>query len=186
MGANHNPVDLAYAAGFFDGEGAVSILRVRARRSGKGRDIYKVLVIVVNTNRPVLERFQGQFGGKLYKSNFKTKPTYWRPLFQWHLWGEDCERFLRDLRPNLFIKGALADSALEFFALQHLRVGKRDTAPEVWERMKQLHAAHRALQQKGSRTRATDDAVTKVVAVPATRESGQLELDLPSPQGIRT
>lgn len=81
VGTERTAVEVAYAAGFFDGEGAVSILRVRPRRSGKGRDIYKVLVIVVNTNRPVLERFQGQFGGKLYKSNFKTKPTYWHPSF---------------------------------------------------------------------------------------------------------
>jgi hypothetical protein len=145
--------------------------------------LYKVLVIVVNTDRPILEGFQGQFGGKIYKSNFKTKPTYWRPLFQWHLWGEDCERFLRELRPYLRIKGALTDSALEFFALQHQRGRKVATAPDVWERMKQLHVAHRALQQKARaprRTRATaPDSVAEVVAVPVIKKSGQLELKLP-------
>jgi hypothetical protein len=155
--------------------------------------MYKVLVCVVNNNRSVLEGLQGQFGGKLYSSNFKTKPAHWRPSFQWHLWGDDCERFLRAVRPYLRIKGALADSALEFFALQHLRGVKRDIAPDVWERMKVIHMAHRELQQKGSvprRTKATSDAFAFSVpesvaeAVATIKESGQLELELAKAHGI--
>jgi hypothetical protein len=156
--------------------------------------MYKVLVVIVNNNRPVLEGLQAQFGGKVYNSGFKTKPAHWRPSFQLHLWGMECERFLRDVRPYLRIKGALTDSALEFFALQRLRGRKAATAPDVWERMTQLHLAHRALQFKGSlprRTRATaPGAVAEVVAVPVpvVKESGQVELELklPKPQEIST
>src|SRR2546430_2766506 len=100
VAADHPAVDLAYAAGFVDGEGAISILRVRSRHPG-GRDIYKVLVVVVNNNRGALERLQAQFGGRVYSSGFKTKPAHWRPSFQWHLWGMECEGFLRSVRPYL-------------------------------------------------------------------------------------
>jgi hypothetical protein len=171
MDANHTPVDLAYAAGFFDGEGNISILRVRARRAG-GRDFYKVLAVTMNNDRAVLEALQSQFGGRLYDHLIKNKPTHWRPTYQWHLWGDDLEAFIQSVRPYLRVKGALADNALEFLALKHQAhaSGKRDTPFDLWTRMKELQAFHRELIPKGRLGRIYQ------VLTPEITASGQLEM----------
>jgi len=176
--AEHPPIALAYAAGFFDGEGSLSIIRQRTSR-GRGRDVYKVALIVANNNRSVLESLQAEFGGRIYKNAFRTKPANWRPSFQWHLWGEECEQFCIVVRPYMRIKGVLADSALEFFALQHQRGRKRAHDPAIWERMKELHRTHGVLVQKGSAPRRTYVAATvvpEVLAVPKFDDSIRLEM----------
>jgi hypothetical protein len=128
----------------------VSILRMKARRPG-GRDIYKVLSVTMNNDRPVLDGLRSQFGGRLYEHMTKKKPAHWRPTYQWHLWGDELEAFLRAVRPHLRVKGALAENALEFLALKREAhaMSKRDTPPDLWTRMKELQVKHRELIPKG-------------------------------------
>jgi hypothetical protein len=58
--SNELPVsDLAWAAGFIDGEGTISVYS-RADRVGE----FKVLLQAVNTNRTALDRLQSMFGGQ--------------------------------------------------------------------------------------------------------------------------
>ena len=186
---DHTPVELAYAAGFFDGEGSLSIIRHRpsSRPSSRkeGRDLFKVSLIVANNNRAVLESLQAEFAGRIYRNAFKTKPAHWRPSYQWHLWGNECEHFCIAVRPYMRIKGVLVDSALEFYALQRQRGHKRETAPDIWERMKELHRTHRVLVQEGSaprRTRYAAVAVAEVAPVPEMEVRGNeesVQLNLP-------
>lgn len=142
-------IEVAYTAGFFDGEGSVNSIRIASKRSAS----YKVHTSVMNTERSVLEWLQGRFGGKIYDHGFKKKPTNWRPGYQWHINQVDAlEAFLRAIRPYLRIKGALTDNALEMIALKR-RAGRGGpggrTPVDLLARMDELHAIHDALITRG-------------------------------------
>jgi hypothetical protein len=90
-------VDLAYAAGFFDGEGCAMI------RNGKGTSIRLDVSIAQNT-MPVLEMLKGFFGGNVYgtKSTGGFKPN--KQCFQLRLNGDNAARFLVAVFPYLVVK----------------------------------------------------------------------------------
>ena len=83
-------VELAWAAGFFDGEGCTSVLSAK-------RDRYTYLRMGVSQKNPaLLEKFQRIVGcGKIYKSNQ-------RPIHSWDCYIEkDCEAVLAMLWPYI-------------------------------------------------------------------------------------
>ena len=83
-------VELAWAAGFFDGEGSTSVLSTK-------RDKYTYLRMSVSQKNPqLLEKFLSIVGcGKIYKSNQ-------RPIHSWDCYIEkDCESVLALLWPFL-------------------------------------------------------------------------------------
>jgi len=162
---NFSVADLAYAAGFFDGEGAVSIVPVRNSGGRRSRN-YKCVVLITQTDRPILEQVAAQFCGAIYSNNFKARPATWRPGYQLHIGGEDARTFLLQIRPYLRLKAALTDNALAFFELKRGLGGKR-TPPDVMARMAELHAIHHALITRGR---------IDPVEVPVLPASPQLEM----------
>jgi len=110
-----------WAAGFFDGEGSVSLLRRK-----RGGFIEHMLAVAVGQNdqRPLLA-LKAAYGGS--QCNSKTPSGCWR----WRLHGAEAEAFLRRIRPYSIVKADQIDLALELRAL----VGKpgQRMAPGVWE-----------------------------------------------------
>ena len=97
---------LEYMAGFFDGEGCVNITL-----GGKGRQ--RILrVMIVNTNRIILEEFQKQFGGKLNKS--RTLKENWKPFNCLTFINTHALDFLQKIYPFIFIKKRQIELAMEF------------------------------------------------------------------------
>ena len=95
--------EIAWAAGFFDGEGSTSILKAQ-------RDKYSYARMqVTQKNKDTLERFQAAVGGlgRIYKSNT-------RDIFSWNVYKkEDVLTCLDILRPFLSIhKKEQADRVL--------------------------------------------------------------------------
>lgn len=93
--------ELAYLAGFFDGEGCVSV-----RRSN---DSYSMAVEVTQLNPSPLIRFQKRFGGRVY---MKRDKRGYRPLFAWQIVASGAVKVLEALRPYLDGKAEEADVAL--------------------------------------------------------------------------
>jgi hypothetical protein len=85
--------ELAYFAGLFDGEGCVGFARVRSS--------YFVRVLVVNTNREVLEYLQECFGGDIKAHRRKSG---WKQSWQWRLSWSAAINFLELIEPWLRIK----------------------------------------------------------------------------------
>lgn len=85
--------DLAYAAGFFDGEGSVAV----CGRNGTPTLQVKVGQVTVE----VLEKMQTQFGGSIY--------TQQSGLLQWTLWGTEGANFLSAVLPWLVVKRDVAE-----------------------------------------------------------------------------
>lgn len=123
-----------WIAGFFDGEGCISI------QSDKG-----LRVIFINTRRDVLLAVSEGFGGvgklKVKKRIPGERGT--RPCYQWITWGREAQRVLETLLPYLVIKKSEAEVALEFQSLIVQRLpgqtrGPRAVTAEVWQRRREL------------------------------------------------
>lgn len=101
-------LELAYFAGFFDGEGSISILE---HTKPTGYRYMRLLVQVGCTNLEVLEWFQLRFGGNIYnhKRNGNRKQCY-----TWQLHSRMAANALMLMQPYLLVKVEQARLALEF------------------------------------------------------------------------
>lgn len=93
------PLSLEYVAGFFDGEGCISVHR--------GNGIYLFCSISQNS-KEVLEEIQQVIGGKIYEALNR----YNRTTYKIHWNGLAATAMLLEILPFLIVKKAQADLAL--------------------------------------------------------------------------
>ena len=121
-----------WIAGFFDGEGSVSILRRK-----RGGFIEHMLAIQLGQNdRTPLDMVCAQFEGSV--CNSKTPSGCWR----WRAHGGTAEKFLKAIRPHSIVKREQISLALELRTL--IGAPGRRVLPGVWE---QKEAIWKRLQQ---------------------------------------
>ena len=94
--------DLAYTAGFFDGEGCIRIY------SDKKRNRYKLICSIGQKRLDILEWIQRCFGGSIYES--KSRVTY----YQWTIVAQQASAFIQEILPYLRLKVDEARLAIEF------------------------------------------------------------------------
>jgi hypothetical protein len=103
-GGNDRQVRVIWAAGFFDGEGAISLPKnkngTRYLRIGIGQ-----------LHLPSLQIIQELFGGTINPEQFDNGKTFWRWQANNHV-GADA---LRTMLPWLIVKGEQAEFAVEFW-----------------------------------------------------------------------
>lgn len=104
-------LDLAWAAGFFDGEGCVRIQKESVQRRLNLH--YLLQVIVVNTDPAPLDALSEWFGGNVHR---RDRTDGHKTLWWWELGSAAAERFLRAIRPYSIVKCEQIDLALEFRA----------------------------------------------------------------------
>lgn len=107
--------DLAYLAGFFDGEGTLFIEHLSLKRSNS----YRLRVSVGQTNRWILERYRMAFGGSVRLN--RVEHGNHKPLWQWQVSCKAAGEFLKAIYPYLILKQSEAKVALEFQAKQTAR-----------------------------------------------------------------
>lgn len=100
---------LEYMAGFFDGEGSISIVHSRHK---DGRNTFQVLVQISNINKKILDLYKEAFGGQVYE--VKTKKSNHRQAYYWKVVSRDANKFLRAIYPYLKLKFLQAELAIEF------------------------------------------------------------------------
>lgn len=88
-----SPVDLAWAAGLFEGEGSVRI------NSPTQRNLGALIVDVANTDEAIVAFFHQGWGGYFRRVNARSerRKDFWR----WRLAALEAARFLRDISPYL-------------------------------------------------------------------------------------
>jgi len=99
-------IDLAYAAGFFDGEGSIGIYRTNQTQ-----------IQISNTCRAALEEFVKLFGGHVGKvpaKHMEAKNPKWRPAYYWRLYGRNASKALQEMLPYLKEKKPQAELFLTF------------------------------------------------------------------------
>jgi hypothetical protein len=96
--------DIAYAAGFFDGEGCISISKNGA-----------VDVRVTNTAKNVLIKLQSIFGGSIADRAQKANKVQYAYSF----YGENAIEFIKLIKPYLIDKLPQAEAILEYYTLRN-------------------------------------------------------------------
>ncbi len=87
--------ELAWAAGFFEGEGTVSIMRPTKRNYGS------LCVSIANTEKHLLDFFQSRWGGAMREMKmFGNCKRAWR----WILSSQQAAVYLADIQPFVFGK----------------------------------------------------------------------------------
>ena len=129
--------EICYAAGFFDGEGCISVMkRVARRRYGVYFD-YAMHVRIANTNFDVLEWLQIRFGGSIYDHTSKKNRGNRQQSWVLHLHSTKAKEFLLAIEPFVVVKRKQIAIAYKFLAL------RGTTAPrvraEIYEQMKELN-----------------------------------------------
>lgn len=85
-----NKTELAYLAGFFDGEGSVGIYT------------QKYSVNITNCDPRVLQQFQKHWGGKIH--TIKWYDLTRQDKYVWQLYGHNSRRFLEAILPYVISK----------------------------------------------------------------------------------
>ena len=91
--------ELAYAAGLFDGEGSISLVRQKNNRS------HSPQVSVASNDYEVLAWFQKHFGGSIVTKQPRM-PTH-SVSYDWRLTDRRALTFLKLIRPYLIIERKL-------------------------------------------------------------------------------
>lgn len=113
---------IAYAAGFFDGEGHIRITKHSKRGS------YMLNISAVQATEEPLPLFVELFGGTVSKRIvlYKGQP---KQLYTWQTSSKQAEIALRMMRPFLIVKAVEADMAFEFRSTFRPQYGDRSKLP---------------------------------------------------------
>ncbi len=114
-----NPLDIAWAAGLFDGEGCVYVARSKHDGMRYGHH-YRISCCISLTHLQTLERFRDLFGGGVHEN--VNHPG--RQLWQWVLSGQEPVRaFLNAILPFAMVKREEIELMLD--ACDNWESGKR-------------------------------------------------------------
>lgn len=120
--------DLAYAAGFVDGEGYIQIKRTAS--TGQFIDTVRV----GQTNRAVLDWMANMFGGSVHVMSKAHDNT--REAYVWVIPSRKAERFVRLILPYMKVKKEQADIFIRYRAsIRSRKCTKVLTDKEVTDRL---------------------------------------------------
>ena len=105
-----------YMAGIVDGEGCILFRRLRF-------GVYPS-VLVVNTNRQLIDEIHQTFGGNVFPVCHR-KP-HWKPSYEWRLQWSRCVAFLAWISPWLRVKQLQAQTVFAWDAMRPGRGNWRD------------------------------------------------------------
>ena len=118
---------LAWAAGFFDGEGYISIPQRKAKPKNKTYLSTYVRLGINHVDPRPLQKFQQLFGGKLVCVTEIVGNR--KPRWQWKLSCQQAKDFILLVRPYLINKDIVADIALRF--LETISLNKKQLSSEI-------------------------------------------------------
>lgn len=135
---------LAYAAGFIDGEGCISISKVLPPRYTSPS--YWLEIKVSSTDEASIDFLNTVFGGhtRSRAKDQSMKKEGWRTAWEWSITGTSAQQFLMQILPYLKIKHHQATIAIEFqtYSLAHsMRVCKSAMKQAIINR-KEVYRQH--------------------------------------------
>jgi len=99
-------LELAWAAGIFDGEGYVCLKELRP-------NVFQLEVGVGNTDMRLIGRFKGWFGGHTHiRLAEEQGPLSRKPIAYWRVTSRAAGEFLQIVRPYSVVKAEQIDLAL--------------------------------------------------------------------------
>lgn len=144
--AARQQVDYGWCAGFLDGEGCVTLARVR--RTCGNRTNYRARVHVIQNCLETLQTFRDRVSENCVLAQLVHREGYTRPIYQVVYDGIHAHRLLKKLRPYLVRKGAEADVIFEFYRdgqpTRHF--GPKGAPAEIWHLRERCYDALRCLK----------------------------------------
>jgi len=104
-GRNTITTEIAYIAGFFDGEGCV-----RIKQANQGGNSYYLIAHITNTNPVILKKVKDLFGGN---TRVQEKGRN-KPIYNWYITSSEANDFLKTLQPFLIEKKSQAELGIKF------------------------------------------------------------------------
>ena len=104
-------IDLAYSAGFFDGEGSISIAPKRRKGCAPEEMAFGLTLQVSQLDPRPLKFLSDRFGGAVC---VKSALGHTHLMHDWRITGARAERFLRAVLPYLIHKKEQAEVALKY------------------------------------------------------------------------
>lgn len=129
--------DLAYLAGFFDGEGCIQL-----RRKTKCQSLV-LRVTIGQPNRWILECYRMAFGGSVRPQKLPKEFPKAKPQSLWAAADNIALEFLKVISPYLTLKQGEAKIAIQFQETKALR--RRNGRRKLTEEQLAIEAAQRLL-----------------------------------------
>lgn len=140
---------LAWMAGFADGEGCIHISKcVSKRKSGSTNTTYQLIFHVSQKERASVARFAEFFGGGSLGVEYRKGNPYW----YWRATGPFASETLKQLLPFMFTKKREAENAIAFQEFKKANVftrGKKGSgySSATKEAMGMFHTKSKSLNQ---------------------------------------
>lgn len=130
-------IELAYLAGFFDGEG-----NIRLAKNPQGTTNYYLRISATQVDPAPLEIFKARFGGYLYRRNKRVGADGFQrqPIWDWIHTGPGAARTLTALIPYLVVKRGAAELAVQFQTNRKSRSRRPLDRWEIAERLSFVEA----------------------------------------------
>ena len=165
---NYKPTDIAYLAGFIDGEGSISICKTNSSNSIYKTPRYVLEVTVTNTYKPIIDMFQELFAGSWTRRRHEKHPV-WKQSYCIRWASIKAKEILELVYPHLIVKKEQAEVAIEFQSTKTknrgffpVKAGKglshRLSKEEIekrdfyYQKMLKLNGRHRPAETKRSDT----------------------------------
>jgi len=126
-GKNTITTDIAYIAGFFDGEGCI-----RIKKASQGGNSYYLWVAITNSNKEILEFIKDIFGGKVRRA----EKTINKVIYHYLITSSEANDMLKVLLGFLKEKKKQADFGIWFHRMKEELTP--DEKRQCYEKMKAL------------------------------------------------
>ena len=107
-------IEKAYIAGFFDGEGSISINKFRANNPNYKCPHYILTVTLTNTNLEIIEEIHEKLGASKQMRKREWGKSHWKTCYAWMASANKALIVLKLIRPYLKVKAKQADLAISF------------------------------------------------------------------------
>lgn len=158
-GKNFKPVELAYLAGLFDGEGCINIYRIQTIKGFEKRKYprFELSATLYNTHKATIDYFHNLVGG--YCKTYNRHNIKWKLGYGVKLSSNQALVFIELIQPYLKIKAKQAEIAIEF---QTRKLNKKNRfRPWTEEEFKFYDKCWKRMSMLNSRGRRSSPAETK-------------------------
>lgn len=148
-GTRLHETERAYLAGIIDGEGSIMVIHHKACPPMHKWEFWVLRVLVVNTDRRLIDWLIARFGG--WCATARSKNPKWKDTYHWKLDSKRAHPVLAAAMPYLLLKRKQAELALEFIGT-HKLVGRRGHSEETIALRRNIAGAIRRLNARGKLT----------------------------------
>lgn len=109
--------DLAYIAGYIDGDGCFYIGKTTNKKTGRTR--YQAILTISSTNKNILDVFKSKFGGSVRTSDNREIYPGQKPQYQFHIKGVKAANLAKNIQIYLTEKSYQAELFYKFIEIEH-------------------------------------------------------------------